>query len=122
MSEIGRMPPPVNVPQLPSDRRESANGEARERAPSLSVPESLVNTPAVSYTSGGPHPEIRNGCVIGLDGGGTKVNAAVADLDGKVLGGGTAGPCNIASMSPADAFKSARAVVLLLWQCDIHNS
>ena len=111
MSEIGRMPAPLNVPQYPNQNREPA-ADAQGRQGSLAVPDSLVNTPAASYTSGGPHPEVRNGCVIGLDAGGTKVNAAVADMDGKVLGGGTAGPCNIAAMTAADAFKSARAACL----------
>ena len=109
MSEIGRMPPPLNVPQYPN-QNQNGPGEAQDR--NLTVPESLVNTPAVSYTSGGPHPEVRNGCVIGIDGGGSKVAAAVADLDGKVLGGGTAGPCNIAAMPAVEAFKSARAACL----------
>ena len=113
MSEIGRMPPPLNVPQHLNQNREQTGANAQGRqSDSLAVPDSLVNTPAASYTSGGPHPEVRNGCVIGIDAGGTKVNAAVADMDGKVLGGGTAGPCNIAAMTAADAFKSARAACL----------
>jgi len=112
MSEIGRMPPPLNVPQQLNQNREQTGADAQGRQGSLAVPDSLVNTPAASYTSGGPHPEVRNGCVIGIDAGGTKVNAVVADMDGKALGGGTAGPCNVALMTAADAFKSARAACL----------
>lgn len=113
MSEIGRTPPAINVPNYPNSNREAP--EQKDRTPSngsLSVPDSLVSTPAVAYAAGGPLPEVRSGCVIGLDAGGTKVNAAVADLDGNVQGGGTAGPCNIAAMSAEDAFKNARAACL----------
>ncbi|MGO8670118.1 MAG: BadF/BadG/BcrA/BcrD ATPase family protein [Capsulimonadaceae bacterium] len=46
--------------------------------------------------------------VIGLDGGGTKVQSAVASLDGTIVGTGQSGPCNIASMPVADAFVAAR--------------
>jgi N-acetylglucosamine kinase-like BadF-type ATPase len=114
MSEIGRTPPPVNLPPFPSQKRDSAGTEAPERnpKPDSTFSDALANTPAAAYTGGGARPEVRTGCVIGLDAGGTKVNAAVADLDGKVLGGGTAGPCNIASMPAAEAFKAARAACL----------
>jgi len=37
------------------------------------------------------------GLILGVDGGGTGCRAAVADIEGRVLGKGTAGPANIAS-------------------------
>lgn len=113
MSEIGRLPSVVNLPPRSGQGGGSTGTETKENpveAPAST--DALARTPAVAYAGSGVLPEVRSGCVVGLDGGGTKVNVAVADLDGKVLGGGTAGPCNIAAMSAPDAFKSARAACL----------
>ena len=46
--------------------------------------------------------------VLGLDGGGTKVLARVADETGLVLGEGAAGACSISAMPVLEAFASAR--------------
>jgi N-acetylglucosamine kinase-like BadF-type ATPase len=45
--------------------------------------------------------------VIGLDGGGTKTQSVLGDLEGNALGRGAAGPCNIAAVSPEDAAEAA---------------
>ncbi|MCW3060818.1 MAG: hypothetical protein JWQ02_2639 [Capsulimonas sp.] len=47
--------------------------------------------------------------ILGLDGGGTKVIARVADETGATLGEGVAGACSISAMPVAEAFASARA-------------
>jgi N-acetylglucosamine kinase len=46
--------------------------------------------------------------VIGIDGGGTKTVAVVADRAGKALGRGHGGPSSISAMTPSDAFASVR--------------
>lgn len=45
--------------------------------------------------------------VIGLDGGGTKTQSVLGDLEGNALGRGAAGPCNIAAVAPQDAAEAA---------------
>ena len=50
-----------------------------------------------------------NGYVLGLDGGGTKVLAQIADANGVVVGSGSAGPCNIAWGALPEAVASATA-------------
>ncbi len=49
------------------------------------------------------------GCVLGLDGGGTQTRAAVAGLSGSITGSGTAGACNLATVSPPEALTNALA-------------
>ena len=48
-------------------------------------------------------------CVLGLDGGGTKIAALVLGMDGAVRGEGVSGPCNIAAMPPPAALAAALA-------------
>ena len=48
------------------------------------------------------------GCVVGLDGGGTKTEARVLGLEGEALGGGSSGPCNIAAVPVAAALAAAQ--------------
>ncbi|BDI31287.1 N-acetylmuramic acid/N-acetylglucosamine kinase [Capsulimonas corticalis] len=50
-----------------------------------------------------------NKLVLGIDGGGTKVLARIADETGATLGEGASGACSISAMPVAEAFASARA-------------
>lgn len=110
MSEIGRTPPAVYVPTtppaLPASPIGPGGGQIEEVEPES---QESLGMPAVAYEGAGHIVANPDHCVIGIDGGGTKVNAAVADMDGVALGGGTAGPCNIAATTAREAFSAARA-------------
>jgi len=54
--------------------------------------------------------------VLGLDGGGTKVHAAVAGLDGAILGEGWGGVCNVASTPITEALKAVDVAVNVAFQ------
>ena len=47
--------------------------------------------------------------VLGLDGGGTQMRAAIAARDGAVTGQGQAGACNLAAVTLEEALAAARA-------------
>ena len=47
------------------------------------------------------------GLVLGLDGGGTQTRVLAADLDGRSMGTGAAGACNLAAVSPGEALAAA---------------
>jgi N-acetylglucosamine kinase-like BadF-type ATPase len=54
---------------------------------------------------------MREGFVIGVDGGGTKTHALVADLSGRVLGRGAAGPSNVQAVGAEATYTALDAVV-----------
>jgi N-acetylglucosamine kinase-like BadF-type ATPase len=125
MTEIGRTGPTTRISALPPtgdaesvpfregvgvERDTGSRGSGTQpHAGDAGAAEAAATAPAALYEGSGSGAGTPSGCVIALDGGGTKVNAVVTDSVGRVLGGGTAGPCNIASMTVAEAFASARA-------------
>jgi activator of 2-hydroxyglutaryl-CoA dehydratase len=50
-------------------------------------------------------------CVLGVDGGGTKTHAVVADEHGRVLGEGLAGPSNPLRVGVANAAAAVREAI-----------
>jgi glucosamine kinase len=74
------------------------------------VRESLVRIP-VELLEGAPRGASDGSLVVGVDGGATKTDAAVLDLDTGAVAMGSAGPTNVDAVGPESAMASLREAV-----------